>query len=43
MTATRNGITRVSRASILFSFVGDRATELLELHADLPGDDAFFS
>jgi ketosteroid isomerase-like protein len=41
-TATRNGETRVSRGAILFTFLGDRATDLLEMHADLPGDDAFF-
>lgn len=38
----RNGVKRVSRGSILFSFVGDKMSDLLELHADLPGDDAFF-
>ncbi len=42
-TATRGGATRVSRAAILFTFVGDRATDLVELRSDLPGDDAFFS
>lgn len=42
-TATRDGVTRVSRGAILFTFVGDRATDLLEMHADLPGDDAFFA
>jgi ketosteroid isomerase-like protein len=41
-TATRGGVTRVSRGAILFSFLGDRATDLLEMHEDLPGDDAFF-
>jgi len=41
--ATRNGITRASRGSILFTVVGDKVTDLLELHADLPGDDAFLS
>lgn len=41
--ATRNGMTRVNRGSILFSFVGDKAHDLLELHGDLPGDDAFLS
>lgn len=40
---TRNGVKRVSRGSLLFTFVGDRITDLLELHADLPGDDAFFA
>jgi ketosteroid isomerase-like protein len=42
-TATRNGVTRVSRGAILFTFLGDRATDLLEMHGDLPGDDAFFA
>jgi ketosteroid isomerase-like protein len=41
-TATRDGVTRVSRGAILFTFLGDRATDLLEMHEDLPGDDAFF-
>jgi len=43
ITATRNGVTRVSRGSILFTFYGGRATDLLELHADQAGDDAFFA
>jgi ketosteroid isomerase-like protein len=43
MTATRDGVTRVSRGTILFTFLGARATDLLEMHADLPGDDAFFA
>ena len=43
LTATRNGTTRVSRGSILFTFLGERATDLLELREDLPGDDAFFA
>lgn len=42
-SATRNGVKRVSRGSILFTMVGDKITDLLELHADQPGDDAFFS
>jgi ketosteroid isomerase-like protein len=42
-TATRNGVTRVSRGTILFTFLGDRATDLLQMHADLPADDAFFA
>jgi ketosteroid isomerase-like protein len=42
-TAVRNGRKRASRASILFTFVGDKATDLLELYGDLPGDEAFFS
>jgi ketosteroid isomerase-like protein len=43
ITATRNGETRVSRGVILFTFLGDRATDLLQMSADLPGDDAFFA
>jgi len=43
ITATRNGVTRVSRGSILFSFIGNKVTDMLELHADLEGDDAFLS
>jgi ketosteroid isomerase-like protein len=43
ITATRNGVTRVTRGSILFTFLGDRATDLLEMHSDLAGDDAFFA
>ena len=42
-TATRGGVTRVSRGSILFTFLGDKVTDMLELHADLAGDDAFLS
>lgn len=42
-TATRNGVTRVSRGSILFTFYADRATDLLELRGDPAGDDAFFA
>ncbi len=41
--ATRNGTTRAARGSILFTVLGDKVTDLLELHADLPGDDAFLS
>ena len=41
ITAQRNGMTRVSRGSILFTFLGGKATDLLELHGDLAGDDAF--
>lgn len=43
ISATRNGTTRFSRGSILFTVVDDKATDLLELHADLAGDDAFFA
>ena len=39
----RNGVTRVASGSILFSFVGDKVHDLLELHGDLPADDAFLS
>jgi ketosteroid isomerase-like protein len=42
-SGTRNGVTRVSRGSILFTFLGDKMTDLLEMHADLAGDDAFLS
>jgi|GEM_PF-248160 len=43
ITATRNGVTRVSRGSILFTFKDGKAIDLLELHGDLAGDDAFLS
>jgi ketosteroid isomerase-like protein/mannose-6-phosphate isomerase-like protein (cupin superfamily) len=43
ITATRNGATRLTRGSILFSFIGNKITDLLELHADLAGDDAFIA
>jgi ketosteroid isomerase-like protein len=43
ISGTRNGVTRVSRGSILFTFLGDKMTDLLEMHADLAGDDAFLS
>lgn len=39
--ATRNGTTRVARGSILFSCVGDKVHDVLQMHGDLPGDDAF--
>lgn len=42
ISAVRNGVKRVSTGSIFFTIHGDKATELLETHADLPGDDAFF-
>jgi ketosteroid isomerase-like protein len=42
-TATRNGVTRVSRGTLLFTFVGNKITDILELHADLAGDDAFMA
>jgi len=43
ISAERNGQTRVSRGSILFTLVGDKIMDLLELRSDLAGDDAFFS
>ncbi|HEY2044692.1 MAG TPA: nuclear transport factor 2 family protein [Jatrophihabitans sp.] len=43
ISASRHGVRRVSRGSIVFSFIGDKATDLLELHGDLPGDDAFLA
>jgi ketosteroid isomerase-like protein len=43
VTATRGDVTRVSRGANLFTFLGDRATDLLEMHEDLAGDDAFMS
>jgi ketosteroid isomerase-like protein len=43
VTATRNAVTRVSRGSILFTFLGDKVVDLLELHGDLAGDDAFLA
>jgi hypothetical protein len=36
-------VTRVSRGTVLFTFLGDKMTDLLELHADLAGDDAFLA
>ena len=41
--ATRNGVTRVTRGSILFTFLGDKVTDLLELRSDIAGDDAFLA
>jgi ketosteroid isomerase-like protein len=43
VVAERNGKKRVSRGSLLFTFIGDKATDLLELHGDLAGDDAFYA
>lgn len=43
ITATRDGVTRVNRGTILFTFLGDRATDLVQMASDLPGDDAFFA
>jgi ketosteroid isomerase-like protein len=42
-SAVRNGVKHVSRASMLFTFVGDKVTDVQELYADLPGFDAFLS
>jgi ketosteroid isomerase-like protein len=42
INAVREGQRRVSRGSIVFTCLDDKVTDLLELHADLPGDDAFF-
>jgi len=42
LSSQRHGTKRVVRGSIVFTFVGDRVTDLLELHGDLPGDDAYF-
>jgi ketosteroid isomerase-like protein len=43
ISATRNGVRRISQGSILFTFIGEKVTDLLELHGDLPGDDAFLA
>jgi hypothetical protein len=43
ISASRKGSNLVSRGSILFTFLGTKATDLLELHGDLPGDDAFLA
>jgi ketosteroid isomerase-like protein len=42
-TGTRDGVTRVSRISILFTLLGGKVTDLQEFHSDLAGDDAFFA
>jgi ketosteroid isomerase-like protein len=41
-SGTRNGDRLLSRGSILFTFLGDKVTDMLEFHGDLAGDDAFF-
>jgi len=43
LTATRNGTKLVTRGSIVFTFIGEKATDLLELHADSAAMDAFFA
>ncbi|MDQ1746859.1 MAG: hypothetical protein QOD07_1122 [Frankiaceae bacterium] len=43
LTGTRNGITRASRGSILFTFVGEKISEMHELRADGAGDDAWMA
>ena len=43
ISAEKNDESRVSRGSILFTLVGDKVTDLLELRGDIAGDDAFFS
>jgi ketosteroid isomerase-like protein len=43
ITASRNGNTMITRGSILFTFLGDRATDLVQMHADLAADDAFWA
>lgn len=42
-TSERNGAKRIARGSILFTFVGTKVSDMLELHGDLPGDDAFMA
>ena len=42
-TATRNGTTRVSSGSILFTLLAGRVVDMMELRGDLDGDDAFFA
>jgi ketosteroid isomerase-like protein len=43
LSGTRNGVTRASRGSILFTFVGEKVSEMHELRADGPGDDAWIA
>jgi ketosteroid isomerase-like protein len=43
ISAKRNGVTRVTRGSILFTIKDGKAADLLELRGDLAGDDAFFA
>jgi len=42
IVAARNGKTRITHGSILFTITGGRVSELLEFRADLAGVDAFF-
>ena len=42
ISAVRNGVKRVTRGSLLFTMLGGKVTDILELRADLPGDDVFF-
>jgi ketosteroid isomerase-like protein len=42
-SAVRNGVKHVSRGSLLFTFIGDKVTDVQELGGDLPGFDAFLS
>jgi ketosteroid isomerase-like protein len=39
-SSVRHGVKRVSRGSILFTLLGDKVTDMLELYGDLPGDEA---
>ncbi|MBV9368455.1 MAG: nuclear transport factor 2 family protein [Frankiales bacterium] len=43
IAGTRNGVTRASRGSLLFTFVGEKVSEIHELRADGPGDDAWMA
>jgi len=43
ISGTRNGVTRASRGSILFTFLGEKISELHELRADITGDDAWMA
>jgi ketosteroid isomerase-like protein len=43
ISATRGGNKLVSRGSILFTFMGEKVTDILELNSDLAGYDAFMS
>lgn len=43
VSATRGANKLVSRGSILFTLMGDKITDVLELNSDLPGYDAFMS